>query len=45
MWRDEACVGSLQLVPAEAARLVAELTATLAGGYPPGAEVALAPSA
>ena len=45
MWRDEACLGSLQLVPAEAARLVAELTATLASGYPPGVEVALAPSA
>jgi hypothetical protein len=34
VWRGEVCLASFQLMPADAARLVGELTDVLATGFP-----------
>jgi hypothetical protein len=34
MWRRESCLSSFPLAPAEAARLVHDVTTALAGGFP-----------
>lgn len=41
-WRGDACVGTVQLTRAEAARLVAALADGLAAGVPPGSADAAA---
>jgi hypothetical protein len=35
LWRDDACVGTTRLTPAEAARLAGALAGGLAGAVPP----------
>jgi hypothetical protein len=39
VWRGEVCLASFQLMPADAARLVGEVTDVLAAGFPVDAPV------